>query len=251
MERGKNRRSLSHPLNGVPAAISHLNNFWSGRLKQRALLRIFIPLILASYFGSLTFAVWMFPGPFDWRTKSMSRLLYPRNNPQFHAAVSLGVAVTGLLMIPFGGYIGRRLRVISPLPAEIGTLVFNAGAISLVLAAVIVSQPFHEVFARGAGICIGIGIVAFYLSATRGLSVPADETHPRLRLVLAWSLIVPPALLVLMLRSLAAAHFQWSNATYRVLENRSLWHLGFWEWIGSIAVFLFLLDAALFLPEND
>src|ERR1019366_9147322 len=139
--------------NRMSTAISHLTDFCFGRLKQQTLLRIFIPLILLAYFGSLTFAIWMFPGPFNWRTKSMSNLLYPRNNPQFHALGSLGVAVAGLLMIPFAGYIGRRLRVISPVLAEIGALVFGAGAISLILGALIVLQPFlHEMFARGAGI---------------------------------------------------------------------------------------------------
>jgi len=204
-----------------------------------------------SYFGSLAFAIWMFPGPFDWRTRSMSKLLYPSNNPQFHAIGSVGVAVAGLLTIPFAGYTGRRLQVIAPAPALIGALAFGAGAISLILGALIVLQPFHEMFARGAGICLGLGMLAFYLFALRGLSVPPDERHARPRIFLAWSLIVPPALLVLVLRLLAAAHFQWSNPVYRAIENRSLWQLGFWEWIGSIAVFLFLLCAALFLPEKD
>ena len=235
----------------MPTAISHLTDFCSGRLKQRTLRSILVPLILVAYFGSLTFAIWMFPGPFDWRTRSMSKLLYPRNNPQFHTIGSVGVAVTGLLMIPFAGYIGRRLRVISPLPAEIGALAFGAGAISLILAALIVVQPFlHEMFARGAGIFLGLGMLVFYLCALRGLSVSRNERHSRLPIFLAWSLIVPPALLVVVLRLLTAAHFQWLNPVYQAIENRSLWHLGFWEWIGSIAVFLFLLGAAMFLPEN-
>jgi len=241
----------------MPTAISRLTDFCCGRLKQRTLLWIFIPLILASYFGSLTLAVWMFPGPFDWRTRSMSKLLYPRNNPRFHAIGSVGVAVTGLLTLPFAGYIGRRLRVVSPAPAEVGALSFGAGAISLIFAALIVLQPFlHEMFARGAGICLGVGMLAFYSCALRGLSVPPspenqNERRARLRIFLAWSLTVPPALLVVALRLLTAAHFQWANPVYLAIENRSWWHLGFWEWIGSTAVFLFLLGAALFLPEND
>ena len=182
----------------------------------------------------------------------MLKLLYPRNNPQFHAIGSVGVAVAGLLTIPFAGCMGRRLRVISPVPAEIGALAFGAGAISLILGALIVLQPFlHEMFARGAGICLGLGMLAFYVCALRGLAVPPGQRHARLRIFLAWSLIVPPALLVLVLRLLADAHFQWSNPVYRAIENRSLWHLGFWEWTGSTAVFLFLLGGALFMPEND
>jgi hypothetical protein len=69
--------------------------------------------------------------------------------------------------------------------------------------------------------------------------------------VQAWSLTVPFAVLILVLRLLAAAHFQWPNPVYHALENRALWHLGFWEWIGSIAAFLFLLSAALYLPKDS
>jgi hypothetical protein len=182
---------------------------------------------------------------------SMSKLLYPSKNPQFHAIGSVGLAVAGLLTIPFAGYIGRRLRVISPVLAEIGALSFGAGAISLIFGALIAREPLlHEMFARGAGLGVGLGMLSFYLCALRGRSFPANEPFARSRVFLAWSLIVPPALLVVVLRLLAAARFQWSNPVYLVIEKRSLWHLGFWEWIGSITVFLFLLSAALFLTES-
>jgi hypothetical protein len=124
---------------------------------------IFIPLIPVTYFASLAFAIWMFRGPFDWRTRSMSKASLYEEQPAFHPIGSVGVAVAGLLTILFAGYIGRRMRVISPIPAAIGTLAFGAGAISLVLAALIVLQPFlHEMFARGAGIFLGLGMLAFY-----------------------------------------------------------------------------------------
>jgi hypothetical protein len=151
-------------------------------------------------------------------------------------------------MLPFAGYIGRRLRVAAPVSARIGALTFGAGALSLILGAIIVLQPLHEVFARSAGICLGLGILAFYLCI---LGTPSDETYAPRRLTLAWSSIVLPALLVMMLRLLAGARFQWSNPLYRALENRSLWHLGFWEWIISAAVFMSLLSAVLFLPEKE
>lgn len=210
-----------------------------------------MPLILFSYFGSLTFAIWTFPGPFDWRTRSMSKLLYPANNPRFHSIGSAGVAFSGMLTIPFAGYIGKRMRVFFPIAAEIGALAFEAGAMSLILAALIVLQPlFHEIFARGAGICFGLGMLAFYVCALRGRSASANVRSVPLRIFLAWSLIVPPALLIIMLRLLASAHFHSSNPIYRSIESRSFWHLGFWEWIGSAAIFIFLFCAALFLPED-
>jgi hypothetical protein len=231
-------------------AFSYMTDFCSGRLRRRTLLRICFPLILASYFGSLALAIWLYPGPFDWRTKAMSKLLYPENNPHFHAIGSVGIATAGVLMLPFAGYIGRRLRDICPVAAEFGALTFGAGAISLILGALVVLQPYHEVFARSAGICVGVSILVFYLCAIKGLSTPSKERNARRRMFLAWSLIVLPALLIVLLRLLTGVHFRWSNTVYRALENRSLWHLGFWEWIISAAVFLFMFVAALILPEN-
>jgi hypothetical protein len=226
----------------VQTAVYRLIDFCAGNFSERTLRRVFVPLILASYFGGLALAIWTYPGAFDWRTKSMSKLLYPTNNPQYHAIGSVGVAIAGLLTIPLAASVGKRLRVNSPAPAAVGALAFIVGAISLILCAVIVSS-LHEGLARGAGIFFGLGTLAFYACVLR-------RRAPR-RLFVAWSLIVPPALLVLALRLVAAIHFHSANPIYQTIENRALWHLGFWEWIGSAAVFLFLVCAAVFMPENE
>lgn len=154
-------------------------------------------------------------------------------------------------MVPFAGYIGSRLGIISRTLATSGAVIFGAGALSLILGAVIVLQPYHDFFARGAGICLGLGMAVFYTCPWRGLSSRPNESDGWRRVVQAWSFTVPPAILILVLRVLAAAHFQWPNPVYRAMENRSLWHLGFWEWIGSIAAFLFLLSAAVYLPTDS
>lgn len=230
-------------------AITHLSDFYSGRLKQRTLLQVLIPLILLSSFGSLTLAIWLFPGPFDWRARSMSKLLYPTNNPHYHAIGAAGVAIAGAAMIPFAGYIGSRLGAISPILASAGSVILGAGEISLIAGALIVLQPYHEFFALCAGICLALGMTVFYLCAWRGRSTCPNQSGEWRQTLRAWSLTVPPAVLILVLRPLAAGYFQWPNPVYRAMENRSLWHLGFWEWIGSMAAFLFLLAAGVYLPK--
>ena len=226
----------------MQTAVYRVIDLCAGNFSGRTLRRVFVPLILVSYFGGLALAIWMYPGTFDWRTRSMSKLLYPANNPQYHAIGSVGVAVAGLLTIPLAASVGKRLRVTSPVAAAAGALAFIFGAISLILCAVIVSS-MHERLARGAGIFFGLGMLAFYVSCL-------EQRAPR-RLFVAWSLIVLPALAILALRVLAAIHFRWASPIYRTIENRALWHLGFWEWIGSAAVFLFLMSAAFFLPDNE
>jgi len=73
------------------------------------------------------------------------------------------------------------------------------------------------------------------------------------RLLLSWILLtLGPILGVTFSEGLVrivGAHLLWS---YHIdqLKNSLFWHLAFWEWIGSAAVFLFLLSSAIFLPQQ-
>ncbi|MBV8360774.1 MAG: hypothetical protein JO189_22985 [Deltaproteobacteria bacterium] len=228
--------------------------------KRQNLLNALIPAIFVVYFGCLAAAIRLSPEAYDWRRKSISWLLYPRNDPSFHFFASLAVAITGLLMVPFAAYIRARLRSASIIFTNLGALTLNLGALLLILAGLIVSHPYagkarfpwlHETLARGAAFALGIGMLMLWLSAIRTWFTSSTKGALRLRtLVIAWSLLLIPAILVIVLRLLAYAARGWSSAVFWAIENRNLWHLGFWEWIGSGAVFLFLLSSALFLPDH-
>jgi hypothetical protein len=130
-------------------AFGGLLNFFSGNLTRKTLLFVVVPLIFLSYFGTLAFAIFRFPEAYDWRNSVISHLISPRNNPEFHSVPSFGMAITGLLMIPFAGYINRRLRVASQLGANIGTFAFGSGVIWLILAGLIVSQRHNGTWTVG------------------------------------------------------------------------------------------------------
>jgi hypothetical protein len=226
--------------------------------KRQNLLNLLIPAIFASYFGSLATAIRWSPEAYDWHRRSISWLLYPHNDPTFHLVASLGVAVTGLLMVPFAGYIRSRLS--ASVLTNLGAVILGCGALLLILAGLIVSHPYagqarfprlHEALARAAALALGTGMAVFWLS---GLKMwhwsRARELSSLRRVLIAWSLLLVPAILVAALRLLAYVARGGSGRFVRLIENRTLWHLGFWEWIGSAAVFLFLLSSALFLPER-
>jgi hypothetical protein len=80
---------------------------------RKTLLAWAIPLIFASYFGTLAYAAVVSPTAYDWRSRVISNLISPRNNPAFHWIPSIGIAIAGLLMIPFTSYIHARLRFAS------------------------------------------------------------------------------------------------------------------------------------------
>jgi len=219
-----------------------LFKFLSGDLTKRTPLFTLIPLMFISYFGTLGLAVLFFPGPYDWCDRSISTLLYPRNNPEFHLIASIGIAVTGLLMIPFAGYINRRLRVASPVGANAGTVAFVGGVICLIMAGLIVSHPLygksslprlHSILARAAALGIGTGMMAF--DAWGCLNRATGKKLYRSSLLVLWSLATLPAVIAVVLRLVMQNHY---------------WHLGFWEWTGSAAVFLFLVCSVWLLPER-
>jgi hypothetical protein len=235
-------------------------DLFSGNQTKKTLLFVSLPLIWLSYFGTLAIAVHLSAKTYNWRHTAISKLLYPRNDPEFHSIASFGVAVAGLLMIPFAGYICRTVRSASPLAADIGAWAFGAGAACLILAGLIVSHPYrgssafprlHEMLARSSAVALGAGMFLFWICAVKGYSaVTAGKIPHAGGLLVSWSVLALPAMMVVALRLAAHAHFGWSNPVYQALENPRVWHLGLWEWLGSAAVFLFLLSAALFLPER-
>ena len=117
--------------------LSKVLNFLCGNLMSRTMLFVLVPLIIASYFGILGVAALLTPESYDWRNNSISQLLYARENPEFHYIASICVASFGVLMIPFAGYIRRRLHSAAPTAARIGAVVFFVGCICLTLSGLI------------------------------------------------------------------------------------------------------------------
>ena len=225
------------------------------------MLFVLVPLILACFFGVLGVAALLYPMSYDWRYNTISQLLYPRNNPELHLLASISIAVSGLLMIPFAGYIGRRLRRAAPAAATVGTVLFFAGCIFLILAGLVTSHPaqgtprlprLHEILARLSGIGIGVGIVVFNACETKGYFRPNPEKTIRPRsLVVSWNLLTVPVILVLVTWLVVRTWLKRAGPTHHALVTSAAGHLGFWEWIGAAVIFLFLVCAALFLPKNN
>ena len=231
--------------------------FLAGDLSRRAMLSV-VALIVIFFFGSLALAVALLPRTYDWRLMSISQLLYPRVNPQFHFIPAMGLAISGVLLLPCGGYIKRRLGPDSP-AVRVGAAFFTGGAICLILASMITSHPLHgratipklhEVLGRVAGIGLVVGMLTFEFYALRRRCRVEGDLSSR-RLVLWWSVITWPAILFFIIRLIIGVHFPALEPFARSLKQSVAWHLGFWEWIGSVAAILFLIVSVWLLPAND
>jgi hypothetical protein len=230
------------------------------RPSRQTVLRILLPLILLSYFGTLSVAAMLFPEPYDWRYRVVSNLLSPRDDPRWYRIPSIGIAVAGMLMLPLARYLEARLRPVAPRWAAFARWMLSGGIVLLILAALVVPQHvhlvlglrrLHEALSRTSAIFFGFGMLACCVCARR------DRTAARIldpRLLPAWSAltILPIAGILVSEALLLAVHLfpLWGAPVKAWLRHSVLWHLGFWEWIGSAAVFVFLALSVWWLPAS-
>ena len=237
-----------------------LFDYLAGKLSRRTLLGIVFPCMCVNFFGMLGLAILFFPHAYDWRVLSISQLLYPRQNPQFYAIAAGGLAVTAVLLIPFAGYLRRRLQAAAPVGAKLGAVSLAGGVIFLILAALVSSHPvvgrssvpkLHGIMGRMAAVGIGLSLVLFAACAVKGHFTLRNgrQLYPRSLLVI-WSLTILPALLVTLVWLALGTRFQWLDPIHRMLAGSIVWHVGIWEWIGAAEVFVLLGSSVWLLPEH-
>jgi hypothetical protein len=129
------------------------------------------------------------------------------------------------------------------------------------LAGLIASHPahgtsrlpqLHNTLARISVIGIGVGMVVFSASATKGYFRPTPgKMRHRRSLVVSWNLLTLPVILITLTWLAIRIFVKRSTPAYHAIATSAAWKVGFWEWIGSAVGFAFLVCAVLFLPEHD
>ena len=215
---------------------------------HRLVTRLFHPVVVliglgACFFGSLILAATFFPRGYDWRYTVMSSLASPRDNPDAYWIACAGLALSGLLLIPFAFFLQKRLEPFAPkLTAWAGKL-FLLGAISLALSALIVPGHYrilgigrsHEHLAQISSVAFCLSLI-LYLGAI--LRLPAS--HCLLRVLAGFLVILPVTALTVSRLSLFLV-YEFSSSTVYHAVKVSLWSsLALWEWIGALCIYLFL-----------
>src|SRR5437016_8498681 len=112
-------------------------------LYRRSVLTALLVLIFLAFFGTLGLSARMFPQHYDWRYRVISNLLSPRDNPGHYRFAAIGVALTGLLMLPFAGYLQRQFKAIAPRMAGVSAGILTAGITALICACFVFPQHAH------------------------------------------------------------------------------------------------------------
>ena len=226
-------------------------------LYRKSTLAVLLALIFFSFFGTLTASAWMFPRNYDWRYRVISNLLSPRDNPSHYWLAASGLALTGLLMLPFAGYLQRHLGVITPRVAKISAGTFAAGIIAVIRACFVVPQHthgvlgvrrLHELLGRSAAVFLAMGMLCGCWCAWKGRTLFATQ------LFWVWSFVTLLPLAGIFfsesLLLLTRLKPSWAMPIRSALRHSVFWHLGFWEWTGAVAVFVFLWAAVFLTPRR-
>jgi hypothetical protein len=226
-------------------------------LYRKSVLAALLILIFLAFFGTLALSARTFPQNYDWRYRVISNLLSPRDNPDHYWLPACGIILSSVLMLPFAGYLHRSLESASPRAAHVSFGAFVAGIFALICACLVVPQHLHDVLgvrrlhefiARSAAGFLAIAMLTACWCAWIGFR----KNLLQRRLFWTWLLVtllplagifVSESLLVLTRLKPA-----WAIPIRSVLRHSVVWHLGFWEWLGSVAVFVFLCAAIFLMP---
>jgi hypothetical protein len=228
-------------------------------LYRKSTLAVLLGLIFLSFFGTLCLSAWMFPGNYDWRYRVISNLLSPRDNPSHHWLPACGIALAAALMLPFARYLQRNLEAVSPRAARMCGGAFMAGIIALICACIVVPQHvhavlgirrLHEFLGRSAAGFMAMGMLFGCWCAWKG----CGRSRFPAPLFWTWSFVtlLPLAGIffsesLLLLTQLKPA---WALPIRSALRHSVFWHLGFWEWSGAAAVFVFLCATVFLTPAQ-
>ena len=228
-------------------------------MRHRSGLVVLLCLIAVSFFGVLAFSAPMFPKGYDWRYRVISSLISPRDNPEHYRIAACGLILTGLFMLPFAQHLNRGLAPVSKIGAGIAGTAFLLGIVALIVDCFVVPQHvhatlrirrFHEFLARSAAGLLAIGMLSGCWCAWKG----AGRSLPR-SLLWTWAIVTVLPLTGVLCSEALLVVSQFNPALSRPIRNAFrhsvFWHLGFWEWIGAVAVFIFLCAATFLIPKQE
>ena len=219
--------------------------YYGGRLSRRTLLAVVLPAVFVSYFGMLFLAIVLSPGPHDWSSTTISKLAF---HPKSHGPrdwgwiASDGLALTGALIAPFAGYIGRRYRSVALGASRFGAACFRAGAFGCLLSGALAYRAdpllpgLHTELARFCALTLSLAMFSFWLcAAPAGLRRAGNARVTDRRLFLCWTVLIAVGPAAALLSAIGAG------------RHHAL--AGLYEWLASVAAYFFLLAAAALLPD--
>jgi hypothetical protein len=227
-----------------------------GQVSKSALLKKLLPISFGTFFIALSAAASFFPQGYDWRVHVISKLTSPVTNPEAYWIASAGIMVTMLLTLPFAGYVQQRLQPITPRIARVAGVTFALGFIIMAISMLAqIAEPviglhkLHTYLAQTAAGFFMVGMIGCSVSAIRDrfrVFGGRAALPPVLATFWAGITLLPVGVLAtIVLLLLLGGPAEQIRQSFR---HTPMWHLAFWEWVGSIVACAFLTGSVALLP---
>ena len=237
---------------------------FAGYVSKKALLTTFLPLSIASFFGTVIVAAFYFPVRYDWTVRTMSKLGSPRENPGIYWLPCLGLVASAVLALPFAGYVQQRLRGIMPRLARAAGVAFALACVLLLLTGIVPQaikpmlgwHGMHEFLVRSSAVAFFTGMLCCCICAFRDRSRNFGGQRflgSALSCYWGWTTLLPVgcALIIGGLQFLGHQMNQaWAEEARQSFRHTIMWNVAFWEWVGSVIFFMFMVVTVLLLPEG-
>ncbi len=241
-----------------------IQRVFAGHVSKSVLLTILLPFSIVSFFGTVIASAFFFPVPYDWSVRAISSLASPRDNPGTFWLPCLGLMASAVLALPFAGYVELRLRGITPRLARTACVAFALACVLLLLTGIVPQQVLplfgwprmHEFLARSSAAAFFTGMLCCCICAVRDrfrLFGGQRSLGNALSCYWGWVTLLPVGCAA----TIGALWFlghqadqAWAEQARLSFRHSIMWHLAFWEWIGSVLVSMFMVVTVLLLPEG-
>src|ERR1051325_3346717 len=234
-----------------------------GETSNSAPLAKLLPMACVLFFGALSVAALSFPGGYDWRIHTISKLTSADRNPAGFRLAAVGIAAAMFLIFPFARYVSQNLQSIAPRAARLAGLAFGLGFCVTIftmlteLAQLPIHPKLHNGLAHTSGALFIAGMICCCFCALKDrLQYSTTKATLPLPLTCYWtSLTVAPIVGLAFVGALVliGKHTGWTAVEQlrQSFRNTNAWRLAFWEWLGVCGAFAFMLGTIWLLPGSN
>lgn len=198
-------------------------------------------IILITTYG---YALWVFPGKYQFLRMSVSSLGNTIKNPQGHTIWSIGMMIAGLGIIPYILFLFRQLRPIACITTYIFTIILLLSAIGVFGVGIFSEDSglIHYVFA-------GMAFFGFFTAYSFNMYTLIKSIRDKMGWIKIWQLVLIYLITdVVMLGFLTAFIFYWLYYFWRIFIF--MMYLPLWEWLLLGSYIFYLYAIYLIFPKG-
>src|SRR5271157_697199 len=244
------------------APVAWLKKFFTGDFPREFLLARLMPVLLAFFFGGMLISDLLYPAPYDWRFMTISSLITPGSepggNPLGRYYLSAGMIASGVLMVPFAGYLFRKLKVIWRKAARAGAGFMALGCIGIALVGAVPDTAELDPIHQGNAAITAVGFIFSFLSfwlimrKDRQLQHGGKRQFDRRAMIAAFTLMwvaILGMLLSQLIRLILQGNLEITDYFY-LTGLPVILSLPLWEWVFFLSIIAYIALLALMVPAN-